>query len=120
MLEFEEKSDSAARIKVVGCGGGGGNAINTMITSGLDGVEFMAVNTDLQALTANKAEHKIQIGRDLTRGLGAGANPEIGRNAALEDREAIVDQLKDSEMVFVNRGGWVAEREQVPLQSLRE
>lgn len=104
MLEFDEKSPSGARIKVVGVGGGGGNAINTMISSGLDGVQFVAANTDLQALEANNADLKLQLGNALTRGLGAGANPEIGRNAALEDRERLVELLKDSEMVFVTAG----------------
>src|SRR5262249_20217060 len=104
MLEFEEKNSVGARIKVIGVGGGGGNAINTMIESGLQGEKFIAANTDLQALQNNQAELKMQLGANLTRGLGAGANPEIGRNAALEDRDKLVELLTNSEMVFVTAG----------------
>lgn len=93
-----------AHIKVIGVGGGGGNAIGRMIQSGLKGVEFIAGNTDLQALEANPAPVKIQLGADLTRGLGAGANPEIGRQAALESTEEIVDVLEGADMVFVTGG----------------
>ena len=84
LLEFDELSH--AKILVIGVGGGGGNAVNTMIASNLDGVEFVAANTDLQALEANMASQKIQLGDHLTKGLGAGANPEIGRKAAEEKR----------------------------------
>jgi len=93
-----------AHIKVIGVGGGGGNAIGRMIQSGLRGVEFIAGNTDLQALEANPAPVRIQLGADLTRGLGAGANPEIGRQAALESTEEIVDVLEGADMVFVTGG----------------
>ena len=86
MIEYTDKQD-AARIKVIGVGGGGGNAINTMVAARLEGVEFIAANTDVQALAANKASVKIQIGRNTSRGLGAGANPDRGREAALEARE---------------------------------
>lgn len=89
MLEFEKNSQSAAQIKVIGVGGGGSNAVNRMIDSSLKGVDFIAVNTDAQALHYSKAEQKIQIGTKLTRGLGAGANPEIGAKAAEESREEI-------------------------------
>jgi cell division protein FtsZ len=93
-----------ARIKVVGVGGGGGNALNTMIISGLTGVDFIAANTDSQALQHNRGTVKIQIGAQVTKGLGAGANPEVGRQAALEDREAIARALEGADMVFVTAG----------------
>ena len=82
MFEFVESDQCMAKIKVIGVGGGGGNAINTMIRSSLEGVDFMVANTDAQALTASVAPLKIQLGSDLTKGLGAGANPEVGRDAA--------------------------------------
>lgn len=104
MLEFELETQPLARIKVIGVGGGGGNAVNRMIESGVQGVEFIAVNTDAQALQLSKAEHKIQIGAKLTRGLGAGANPEIGKKAAEESRELLEDVLKGADMVFVTAG----------------
>jgi cell division protein FtsZ len=93
-----------AQIKVVGVGGGGGNAISRMMHAGLSGVEFIAANTDMQALDINDAPHKLQLGANLTRGLGAGANPEIGRQAALESTEEIVDALEGADMVFVTGG----------------
>jgi len=93
-----------AHIKVVGVGGGGGNAINRMMSAGLKGIDFVAANTDLQALRANDAPEKLQLGANLTRGLGAGANPEIGRQAALESTEEIVDLLEGADMVFVTGG----------------
>ncbi len=103
MIEYTDKQD-AARIKVIGVGGGGGNAINTMVAGRIEGVEFIAANTDVQALAANKAAVKIQLGRGASRGLGAGANPEIGRQAALEEREAIAAALEGADMVFVTAG----------------
>jgi cell division protein FtsZ len=103
MIEFTDKQD-AARIKVIGVGGGGGNAINTMVAARLEGVEFIAANTDVQALAANRASVKIQLGRSASRGLGAGANPEVGRQAALEEREAIAAALDGADMVFVTAG----------------
>ncbi len=102
-FEFVENQHSA-RIKVIGIGGAGNNAINNMITSGLTGVGFLAANTDLQALENNSAPTKIQLGQNLTKGLGCGANPEIGREAALEDVEKIKEVLSDSDMVFVTAG----------------
>src|ERR1700722_7857679 len=93
-----------ANIRVVGVGGGGGNAVNTMVHGGLAGAEFVVCNTDTQALLANRASQKIQLGEKLTKGLGAGANPEIGREAALESREAIELALAGSDMVFVTAG----------------
>ncbi len=103
MIEFTDKQD-AARIRVIGVGGGGGNAINTMVAARLEGVEFIAANTDVQALAANRASVKLQLGRSASRGLGAGANPDVGRQAALEEREAIAAALEGSDMVFVTAG----------------
>ncbi|MFO0574787.1 MAG: cell division protein FtsZ [Polyangia bacterium] len=103
LLEFDDNHNHA-KIKVIGVGGGGGNAINTMILSRLEGVDFVAANTDLQALESNQAAIKIPLGNRLTKGLGAGANPEIGRNAAMEDRERIAEVLKGADMVFVTAG----------------
>jgi cell division protein FtsZ len=104
MFELEESSNSGAIIKVIGVGGGGGNAVQTMIEGGLTGVEFVVANTDRQSLAANKAEGKIQLGRELTKGLGAGANPEIGRRAAIESYNDVVAALEGSDMVFVTAG----------------
>lgn len=106
MFELDKSAPSAhgAKIKVIGVGGSGGNAVNTMIKSGLSGVEFIAVNTDRQALSASLAEVKIPIGGELTKGLGAGANPEVGRRAALEDYHKIADALQGADMVFVTAG----------------
>ncbi|HET7826186.1 MAG TPA: cell division protein FtsZ [Anaeromyxobacter sp.] len=103
MIEFTDKQD-AARIKVIGVGGGGGNAINTMVAARLEGVEFIAANTDVQALAANRASVKIQLGRSASRGLGAGANPEVGRAAALEEKDAIALALEGADMVFITAG----------------
>jgi cell division protein FtsZ len=103
-ITFAEEETRGARIKVVGVGGGGGNAISRMIASGLSGVEFIAVNSDMQALRSNRAPVKIQIGSKLTKGLGAGANPDIGRQAAVEDTEKICDALEGADMVFVTAG----------------
>lgn len=104
MLEFDFESDSLAHIKVIGVGGGGCNAVNRMIESGVKGVEFIVVNTDAQALKLSKAETKLQIGEKLTRGLGAGANPEIGKKAAEESREMLSNALRGADMVFVTAG----------------
>ena len=105
MIELVGKSEVlGARIKVVGVGGGGGNAVNTMIASGLPGVDFIAANTDVQALGANFATTKLQLGMQLTKGLGAGADPDVGRQAALEDTETIRDQLAGADMVFITAG----------------
>src|SRR5690554_2429977 len=104
MLEFDTNLDSLATIKVIGVGGGGNNAVNRMIEHGVQGVDFIAVNTDAQALNLSKAEIKMQIGTKLTRGLGAGANPEVGRKAAEESKEQIEEVLKGSDMVFVTAG----------------
>jgi len=101
---FSEELRHGAKIRVIGVGGGGGNAVNRMIAAKLEGVEFMVANTDLQALKASHAPVKIQLGAKLTKGLGAGANPEIGRRAALEDTEKIIDALESADMVFVTAG----------------
>jgi cell division protein FtsZ len=104
MLEFDLDMETFARIKVIGCGGGGSNAVNRMIAGGVKGVEFITVNTDAQALQMSSAEIKLQIGEKLTRGLGAGANPEIGKKAAEESREMIENALRGADMVFVTAG----------------
>ncbi|QNU68371.1 cell division protein FtsZ [Ruminiclostridium herbifermentans] len=104
MLDFEIDMDHFAQIKVVGCGGGGNNAVNRMIDAGLRGVDFIAINTDKQALFLSKANTKIQIGDKLTKGLGAGANPEIGEKAANESRDEITQAIKGADMVFVTAG----------------
>mgnify|MGYP001615764253 CR=1 FL=1 len=103
-LRLDEDGELTARIKVIGVGGGGGNAVNGMVGKGLDGVEFIVANTDLQALRANKAPVKLQIGSKLTKGLGAGADPNVGRSAALEDTERIIAALDGADMVFVTTG----------------
>jgi cell division protein FtsZ len=103
-LAFEDESALGAKIKVVGIGGGGGNAVNRMIDSKLAGVEFLAANTDCQALHASKAPIKIQLGAKLTKGLGAGSDPEVGRDAALEDTEKIIEALSGADMVFITTG----------------
>ncbi|CEG26914.1 cell division protein FtsZ [Bacillus sp. B-jedd] len=104
MLEFDDYIDQFANIKVIGVGGGGNNAVNRMIEDGVQGVEFIAVNTDAQALKMSKAEITMQIGGSLTRGLGAGANPEIGRRAVEESRQQIKDALEGADMVFITAG----------------
>jgi cell division protein FtsZ len=104
MIQFAEETGGMARIKVIGIGGGGGNAVNTMIASGLGGVDFITTNTDRQALEATKAELRLPLGGHLTKGLGAGANPEIGRKAAQEDRDAIAQALDGADMVFLTAG----------------
>lgn len=101
---YSEKVRNAARIKVIGVGGGGGNAVNRMIQARVGGVEFLAANTDLQALQQSKAKVKIQLGAKLTKGLGSGANPEIGRQAALENTDLLVEALEGADMVFVTAG----------------
>jgi len=100
----DEPSSLGARIKVIGIGGSGGNAVNHMIDAGIQGVEFLVANTDLQALKRSKASNRIQLGARLTKGLGAGANPNVGREAALEDTEKIIEALEGADMVFVTVG----------------
>lgn len=103
-FEFVDNDAQNAKIKVIGVGGGGGNAVSTMIEYNLEGVDFIAANTDMQALRSNQAPTKIQLGRELTKGLGAGANPEVGRNAALEDQKNLLEMLQGADMVFVTAG----------------
>src|SRR5881397_2700574 len=100
----EEDASASARIKVIGVGGGGGNAVNRMVRVGLDGVEFIVANTDLQALRTSPATIKLQIGSKLTKGLGAGADPNVGRQAALEDTDKIIQSLDGADMIFVTTG----------------
>ena len=104
IFELEESVSQNARMKVVGIGGGGGNALNRMVDEGLPGVEFISVNTDAQALLNNKADVKVQIGKKLTRGLGAGARPEIGRQAIEENRDEVLHALHGADLVFVTCG----------------
>jgi cell division protein FtsZ len=103
-ISYNDDTRNDARIKVIGVGGGGGNAVNRMIDAGMDGIEFITANTDLQALRMSRASMKIQLGVKLTNGLGAGANPEIGRKAALEDSDKIIEALEGADMVFVTTG----------------
>src|SRR5450432_4849468 len=103
-IQFNEDPRTNAKIKVIGVGGGGGNAVNRMICAGMEGVEFVVANTDLQALQMSRAPVKIQLGTKLTTGLGAGANPEIGRRGALEDADKIIEALEGADMVFVTTG----------------
>jgi cell division protein FtsZ len=103
-LTIDDAQHHGARIKVIGVGGGGNNAVNRMVSEGLDGVEFIAANTDVQALRLSKAPHRLQLGAKLTKGLGAGADPDVGRKAALEDTEKLVQALSGADLVFVTTG----------------
>jgi len=103
-INYTDDSRNDARIKVIGVGGGGGNAVNRMIDAGMDGIEFIVANTDLQALRMSRASMKIQLGVKLTNGLGAGANPEIGRKAALEDSDKLIEAMEGADMIFVTTG----------------
>ncbi|HPA02407.1 MAG TPA: cell division protein FtsZ, partial [Chiayiivirga sp.] len=103
-FELVENMAPNAVIKVVGVGGGGGNAVAHMVNSQLEGVEFICANTDSQAIRSAGARHVLQLGSNVTKGLGAGANPEVGRQAALEDRERIVEALTGADMVFITAG----------------
>jgi cell division protein FtsZ len=103
-IQFNEEPRNNAKIKVIGVGGGGGNAVNRMICAGVEGVEFIVANTDLQALQMSRAPVKIQLGTKLTNGLGAGANPEIGRRGALEDADKLIEAMEGADMVFVTTG----------------
>ena len=104
MFEFDEETKFNAKIKVIGVGGGGGNAVNTMIKASLSGVDFISINTDIQALRASQAPHKIQIGEKVTKGLGAGADPSVGRKAAQEDTSKILEVCTGADMVFITAG----------------
>ena len=103
-FEFEQGLDNVVNIKVIGVGGGGGNAVNRMVENGVQGVEFVSINTDMQALNYSQASTKIQIGEKLTKGQGAGANPEIGRKAAEESKDQIAAALANTNMVFITAG----------------
>src|SRR5260370_39886365 len=103
-INYTDDSRNDARIKVIGVGGGGGNAVNRMIDAGMDGIEFIVANTDLQALRMSRASMKIQLGVKLTNGLGAGANPEIGRKAALEDSDKLIEAMEGADMIFATTG----------------
>src|SRR5213594_2262502 len=115
MITFDEKPGDklavtydedqlTAKIKVIGVGGGGGNAVNRMIQAGIKGIEFLVANTDVQAMRTSLASSKIQIGAKLTKGLGAGANPEVGKQAALEDTDRILEALSGADMIFITTG----------------
>ena len=104
MFELVDNCQNSAVIKVIGVGGGGGNAVEHMVRANIDGVEFICANTDAQALESSTAKTTLQIGQNITRGLGAGANPDVGRQAALEDRERIMESLQGSDMVFITAG----------------
>ena len=104
MFELMDSFSESAVIKVVGVGGGGGNAVQHMVKTGIDGVDFICLNTDAQALTSTQAKTTLQIGNNITKGLGAGANPEIGRQAAIEDRERIMDVIQGTDMLFITCG----------------
>src|ERR1700674_2807638 len=103
-ISFSEEQLEGAKIKVIGVGGGGCNAVNRMIRAKVKGVEFIAANTDQQALKLSQAPVKLQFGAKLTKGLGAGANPEVGRKAALEDTEKIIEALEGADMIFITSG----------------
>ena len=103
-FQFDEDVQSDPNIRVIGVGGGGGNAINNMIEQGIHGIEFVAINTDAQALSNNRADVKIQVGRGLTKGLGAGARPKVGAEAVEESREEVEAALQDCDMVFITAG----------------
>jgi cell division protein FtsZ len=104
MIELIDAQAQEAVIKVIGVGGCGGNAVDHMIVQGVEGVEFICANTDAQALKRNQAKTQIQLGTNITKGLGAGANPEIGRQAALEDRERIAEMISGADMLFLTAG----------------
>ena len=104
IFELDESTAQHARMKVIGIGGGGSNAVNRMIEERLVGVEFISVNTDAQALSKSKSDMKVQIGKKLTRGLGAGARPEIGRQAIEENRDEVLESLQGADLVFVTCG----------------
>src|SRR3954454_6075814 len=115
-LRLDDESHAGARIKVIGVGGGGSNAVNRMVKTGLEGVEFIVANTDLQALQYNAAPVKLQIGSKLTKGLGAGADPNVGRSAALEDTEKIIQALDATGMIFFTTGlAWATARPTVSV-----
>ena len=104
MFELMDAYSQSAVIKVIGVGGGGGNAVTHMVTSGIEGVDFMCINTDAQALKHSKVKTALQIGCNITKGLGAGADPEVGRQAAMEDRDRIIELVEGCDMLFITAG----------------
>src|ERR1043166_1163673 len=120
IFEIEEQGAQHARMKVIGVGGGGGNAVNRMIEARLVGVEFISVNTDAQALTKSKSDLKVQIGKKLTRGLGAGARPEIGRQAIDENRDEVAKALAKADLVFITSGVGAGARPEIGRQAIDE
>ena len=104
MFELMDAYSQSAVIKVIGVGGGGGNAVTHMVTSGIEGVEFICINTDAQALKHSKVKTALQIGSNITKGLGAGADPEVGRQAAMEDRDRIIEMIEGCDMLFITAG----------------
>jgi len=104
MFELVDAYSQSAVIKVLGVGGGGGNAVAHMVAAGIDGVDFLCINTDAQALKSSKVKTALQIGGGITKGLGAGADPEIGRQAAMEDRERIIEMISGCDMLFITAG----------------
>ncbi|MEK6546201.1 MAG: cell division protein FtsZ, partial [Nitrospinota bacterium] len=100
-FELSEEFNNSAKLKVIGVGGGGGNAVSTMVSSQLEGVEFITINTDAQVLKSSRVSTKLQIGTELTKGLGAGGNPEVGKKAAIESANQIADLLEGTDMVFI-------------------
>ena len=104
MFELMDGQSQSAVIKVLGVGGGGGNAVSHMVSSGIEGVDFICANTDAQALKSSQVKTSLQIGCNITKGLGAGANPEIGRQAAMEDRDRIHEVIEGSDMLFITAG----------------
>ena len=104
MFELMDAYSQSAVIKVIGVGGGGGNAVTHMVASGIDGVDFMCINTDAQALKHSKVKTALQIGCNITKGLGAGADPEVGRQAAMEDRDRIIELVEGCDMLFITAG----------------
>ena len=104
LIEFEESNEYSAALKVVGVGGGGTNAVNSMVRNQIMGVEFIVANTDIQSLESSSCTHKVQLGSDLTRGLGAGSSPEVGQRAAEESESEIRNMLDGADMVFITAG----------------
>ena len=119
MFELMDTEVTNATIKVIGVGGGGGNAVQNMVDAGIEGVEFICANTDAQALDGSGVKNLLQLGNSLTKGLGAGANPEVGRESALEDREHIKEMIGTTDMLFIT-AGMGAEQVQVPRQWLQK
>ena len=119
MFELMDAYSQSAVIKVLGVGGGGGNAVEHMVAANIEGVDFICANTDAQALKNSSARTLLQVGSNVTKGLGAGANPEVGRQAALEDRERIIEVIDGADMLFITAGMGAARARAVPPSSRR-